>query len=158
MRRKTFDLLVSFGGAVVVVVLLVAGALLLVAHSYATNSVHDQLEQQQIFFPDKGSDQLSSDQIGPFLNKYAGQQVLTGAQAKAYSDHFIAVHLREANGGLTFSELSAKARANPTDTTLPAKVDTAFRGLKEPRHQAQQCSFTGTIRAKQTKPFPTSYF
>ncbi len=65
MRRKTFDLLVSGGGAVTVVVLLVAGVLGLVAHSYADTNVREQLEQQQIFFPDKGSDQLASDKYRP---------------------------------------------------------------------------------------------
>ena len=128
MRRKLFDLLVSVGGAVVVVVLVVAGALLLVAHSYADSNVHDQLNQQQIFFPDKGSDQLSSDQIGPYLNKYAGQQVLTGAQAKAYADHFIAVHLSEMPLGGVYSKVSAASRANPSDTALAAEVQTSFQG------------------------------
>ncbi len=128
MRRKTFDLLVSAGGAVMVVVLVVAGALLLVAHSYADSNVHDQLAEQQIFFPAAGSDQLASDQIGPYLNKYAGQQVLTGQQAKAYADHFIGVHLSEMPLGGVFSKVSAAARANPSDTALAAEVQTSFQG------------------------------
>jgi hypothetical protein len=34
---------------------------------------------------------------------YAGQQLTTGPQAKAYADHYIAVHMNEASGGKTYS-------------------------------------------------------
>ncbi|MEO8036425.1 MAG: hypothetical protein ABI837_18455 [Acidobacteriota bacterium] len=128
MRRKPFDLLISVVGAVMVVVLVVAGALALVAYRFADSNVHDQLEQQQIFFPEKGSDQLSSEQIGPYLNKYAGQQVLTGQQAKAYADHYIAVHLSEMPLGGVYSKVSAASRANPSDTALAAEVQSSFQG------------------------------
>jgi hypothetical protein len=128
MRRKTFDLLVSVGGTALAVVLVVAGALLLVAHSYATTNVHDQLDQQQIFFPEAGSDSLKDDQIGPYLTKYAGQQLLTGEQAKAYADHYIAVHLSEMPLGGVYSKVSAASRADPTNEDLKAEVQTSFQG------------------------------
>src|SRR6266508_1642534 len=75
-------------------VLLVSGGLLFWGYSFANNSVHDQLAAQKIFFPPKGSDALKPPEIGRYLNQYAGQQLTTGAQAQAYANHFIAVHLK----------------------------------------------------------------
>src|ERR1700726_580969 len=95
MRRKTFDILASLGGLVVVVTLVIAGVLATWGYSFANDSVHNQLSQQQITFPAKGSAALAGPQIGPYLNQYAGQPLTTGAQAKAYADHFIAVHLSD---------------------------------------------------------------
>lgn len=128
MRRKTFDALLTVGGLAIAVVLLVAGGLLTWANSYVKSEVHTQLAQQQIYFPPKGSPALASKEIGPYLNKYAGQQLLTGDQANAWANHFIAVHLQEIGGGKTYSQLSTEAQANPKDTKLAAQVDTVFRG------------------------------
>lgn len=128
MRRKTFDALLTTGGLVLAAVLIVAGALLTWAHSFVHHEVRSQLMQQQIFIPKAGSEELASPKIGPYLNKYAGQQLATGAQAKAYADHFINVHLQKIGGGLTYSQLSAKSVADPTNTQLAGQVQTVFRG------------------------------
>ncbi|MGA9161477.1 MAG: hypothetical protein WB297_11530 [Actinomycetota bacterium] len=128
MRRRTFDLLMSLGGVVVTVVLLVAGTLLLVGWNFANTQVHDRLAAQRIFFPPKGSEALADPQIGPYLNQYAGQQLLTGPQALAYVDHFIGVHLQGVAGGKTYSEVSALALENPDDQELAAQTETLFRG------------------------------
>ncbi len=128
MRRKTLDALLTFGGLAIAIVLLVAGGLLTWAHNYVKDEVHTQLSQQQIFFPPKGSPALASKDIGPYLNKYAGQQLLTGPQANAYANHFIAVHLQEIGGGKTYSELSSAAQADPTNVKLAAQVETVFKG------------------------------
>ena len=128
MRRKVFDILASLGGLAIVVMLVVAGALATWGYNFANSSVHTQLAQQQIVFPDKGSPALASPQIGPYLNQYAGQKLTTGAQAKAYADHFIAVHLSEMPYKGVYSQVSAASRANPTDTALAAEVQTSFQG------------------------------
>jgi hypothetical protein len=128
MRRKTFDALLTFGGLAIAVVLLVAGGLLTWANSFIGNEVHHQLSQEQVFFPAKGSAALASSDIGPFLNKYAGKQLLTGPEANAYANHFIAVHLKTIGGGKTYSQLSTEAQASPKDAALAAKVDTVFKG------------------------------
>jgi hypothetical protein len=52
----------------------------------------------------------------------------TGAQAEAYPDHFIANHLKEIGGGLTCSQLSGKALAQPGNVALANQVDLMFRG------------------------------
>jgi len=128
MRRRTFDIILSSVGAVVTIVLLVAGGLLMWGYTFANNNVHDQLSAQQIYFPAAGSDALKSPEIGPFLNQYAGQKLTTGAQAEAYADHFIAVHLKEIAGGKTYSQVSAQANADPSNTQLQAQANTLFKG------------------------------
>lgn len=128
MRRKTFDTLLAYAGLLAAAVLLVAGVLLTWAHSFVNHEVTTQLTAQKIFFPEQGDPQLTSKEIGPFIGKYAGQQLTTGEQAKAFADHYIAVHLQESGGGKTYSQLSTESRANPDDAEKAAAVQTAFRG------------------------------
>jgi hypothetical protein len=128
MPRRTFDKLMSLGGVVLTVALLVAGGLAFWGYSFANGRVHDQLAAQRIYFPPKGSEALADPQIGKYLNQYAGQQLVNGAQAEAYADRFIAVHLKEVAGGKTYAEVSNLARANPDDQTLQGQVQTLFRG------------------------------
>jgi hypothetical protein len=127
MKRRTFDILVSITGLFLAVVLLVAGGLLTWAHTFVDNQVHTQLAAQQIFFPAAGSSAVSAPEFAP-MRKYAGQQLLTGAQAETYADHFIAVHLNTIGGGKTYAQLSTQAQANPSDTKLAQTVQTVFQG------------------------------
>jgi len=130
MNRTFLDRLVSATGAIVGVVLLAAAALLFFAHSYVHGQVADQLKEQQITFPAAGSQGITSlpsaDQKE--ISKYAGQTMGTGAQAKAFADHYIKVHLAEVADGQTYSQVSAKALANPDDQKLAGQVQTLFRG------------------------------
>jgi hypothetical protein len=134
MQRKIFDVLASAGGLVMVVVLVVAGGLLMWGYSFTTTSVHNQLAQQDIVFPTKA--EFAQAKAGteitpamlPYLEKYAGQPLTTGAQAEAYADHFIAVHLSQMPLGGVYSKVSGAARANPTDKALAAEVGTSFQG------------------------------
>jgi hypothetical protein len=128
MRRKTLDALLTAGGIAISTVLLIAGALLMWGHTFVNNEVHTQLAAQKIFFPAAGSESLTDPQVGPYLNKYAGQQLVNGAQAQAYADHFIAVHVQKVADGQTYAQLSSKAQANPSDTKLAGQVQTIFRG------------------------------
>ncbi len=128
MSRKTFDLLLSAAGVMLMVVLVAAGILGLWAHNVTTSQVRQQLGEQKISFPAAGSPQLADPKIGPYISKYAGQQVLTGPQAKAFADHYILVHLQESKGATTYSEASAASRAKPDDAQLKAQVETMFRG------------------------------
>ena len=128
MRRKTFDALLTSAGLVLAIVLVAAGGLLLWAHNFVDNQVHSQLAAQQIYFPKAGSESLNDPAVKPYLSQYAGQQLVTGAQAEAYANHFIAVHINEMAGGKTYSQLSAESLANPNDTKLAGQVQTLFRG------------------------------
>jgi hypothetical protein len=120
--------LLAAGGLVVAAVLLVASALLYWAHSFVDHEVHTQLAAQQIYFPAKGSESLADPLVKPYLEKYAGKQLVNGTQAQAYADHFIAVHVAKIGGGKTYAQLSAAAQANPNDAELAGKVQTVFRG------------------------------
>ena len=132
MRRKTFDTLLTAGGLVVTIVLVVAGALLMWGHNFANSNVRTQLAQQQITVPAKGNSALASPKIGTYLNQYAGQEVLSGPAAKAYADHFIAVHLSEMPYNGVYSKVSAAASAAPKGsaeaTQLAALKTTVFQG------------------------------
>jgi hypothetical protein len=134
MSRRAFDKLTSAGGIVAVVVLLVAGALLTWGHSFVNSNVHSQLAQQQVYFPPKAAfahpkagTEITPSMI-PSVSQYAGQQLLTGAQAKTYADNFIAVHLSEMPYRGVYSKISAAALANPKNTQLQGLVQTSFRG------------------------------
>jgi hypothetical protein len=128
MRRKTFDALLTTGGLVLAAVLLVAGGLLTWAHSFVADQVKTQLSAQQIYFPEKGSESLQDPAIKPYIEQYAGQQLVNGEQARAYADHYIAVHIAAMGGGKTYSQLSTEARTHPTDQKLADTVQTVFRG------------------------------
>ncbi|MDT4948432.1 MAG: hypothetical protein QOJ37_1027 [Pseudonocardiales bacterium] len=127
MKRSSLDRIVSWVGLSLAAVLVVAGSLLTWAHSFVSNEVKTQLSAQQIYFPPKGSPATAGSEFAA-MRQYAGQQLTTGAQAQAYADHFIAVHLKEVAGGQTYAQLSAKAQANPTDTKLAGQVATMFKG------------------------------
>ena len=134
MSRKVFDRLASAAGIVIVVVLVIAGGLLVWGHSFVNSNVQSQLAQQQVSFPPaaafahpKAGSEITPSMI-PSVSQYAGQQLLTGAQAKTYADDFIAVHLSEMPYGGVYSKISAAALAHPKDTQLQGLVQTSFRG------------------------------
>ena len=130
MNRSFLDRLVSATGAIVGVVLLAAAALLFFAHSYVHGQVTDQLKEQQITFPAAGSKAITSlpQADRAEITKYAGQTMTNGAQARAFADHYIKVHLSEVANGQTYSQVSAKALANPDNQQLAGQVQTLFRG------------------------------
>jgi hypothetical protein len=134
MKRRTFDMLLSAGGLVVVAVLIVAGSLLTWGTHYINSNVHNQLAAQQIFFPPaaafahaKAGTEITPSMI-PSVSQYAGQQLTSGAQAEAYADHFIAVHLSEMPYGGVYAKASAAALANPKSAAIAADVATIFKG------------------------------
>lgn len=130
MPRKVFDRLASSVGVVMVVVLLVAGGLLVWGHSFAQSNVHNQLAEQQIYFPtaaeinavkaqyDKGGQKAVTDPefpnaklMIPALEPYAGQQLLTGKEAEVYANDFIGQHLYAMPLHGVYSKVSSAARA-----------------------------------------------
>ena len=127
MNRSFVDYLVSWAGLVIAVVLLAAGGLMVWGHVYINNQVHDQLASQKIFFPPKGSKAIAGPQFVA-MQKYAGQQLTTGAQAQTYANHFIAVHLSEVAGGKTYAQVSTAALADPTNVALQTQKTTLFQG------------------------------
>jgi len=134
MSRRVFDVLTSAVGIVLVVVLLVAGGLLIWGYSFAHSNVHDQLAEQQIFFPPKSAFEHAkpgteiTPAMIPSVSQYAGQQLLTGPQAEAYANHFIAEHLKEMPYNGVYANISAAAREKPSNLELKALEQTSFQG------------------------------
>jgi hypothetical protein len=101
--------------------MIIVGALALVGGHYDKQVVHDQLAPQKIFFPKPATN--------PGLAAYAGQQVLTGKQAKLYAQKQIGVDLTKVAGGKTYSQISAEWIAGGMkNTTLASERTTLFMG------------------------------
>jgi hypothetical protein len=99
-------------------------------NSFIHNQIQTELTTQQIYFPAANSaaiTALPSDKQAA-MNQYGGQQLTTGEQAQVYANNFIGVHLTEVAGGQTYSQMSAKAMANPTDQKIAGQVATLFKG------------------------------
>jgi len=99
-------------------------------NSFIHNQITTELTAQQIFFPPANSAAVTALPAADAtaMNVYGGQQLTTGDQAKVYASNFIGVHLSEVANGQTYSQMSAKAQANPTDTKIAGQVNTLFKG------------------------------
>jgi hypothetical protein len=139
IMRATLDKLLSWFGLLLVVMLVVAGGLLTWASSFINNEVTDQLGAQHITMPTSQtglSDLPASDQAA--LQQYAGQKMTTGPQARAYADHYIAVHMNEASGGKTYSEVSGQYIQQCSDPKAATTADCQDLG------QLRQTMFMGS--------------
>jgi hypothetical protein len=138
IMRATLDKLISWTGILLAAFLLIMGGLLTWASTFIGNQVHDQLSEQHVTMPtDKTglADLPAADKAA--LEKFAGQKLTTGPQARAYADHFINVHLQGVADGQTYSEVSGqylgqcsdpKAAATEACTTLAGQKATLFQG------------------------------
>jgi hypothetical protein len=128
MDRTAWDRLVSSAGAVVAVVLIVLGAMAIYGGSFGQANVRDRLEPQKVTFPP--AEAMSAEETAE-VGAFAGQQVVDGAQAEAYS-RYIGLHLGEVNEGKTYAETSSASRQEGIDedaaAELRAKADVLFRG------------------------------
>jgi len=128
MNRKVWDQLVSTAGVVLAVALIVLGGLAIYGGNFGQQNVRDRLEPQKVFFaPYDAMTPTEQQEVGDF----AGQQVVNGTQAEAFS-RYIAGHLAGVNDGKTYAETSAAARAEGLDpdtaADLQAKADVLFKG------------------------------
>jgi hypothetical protein len=131
--RSSFDKVISWTGLLMAAILLVAGGLLAWSSNYIGDQVQDQLAMQDITMPEE--DALETDAQHSALDQYAGQQMTTGAQAKAFADHYILVHMNAASEGRTYEEvsgefiaLSDEAKASEDGATLGQLRQTLFMG------------------------------
>ena len=118
--RKLFNLTTVASG--IAIGMIIAGALALVGGNYAKDVVHDQLTPQQIYFPPKG------EELPANLNQYAGQQVDTAAEAKAYANDYIGLHLEGIADGKSYAEVSAASMADPDSQELAGQKQSLFMG------------------------------
>ena len=120
--RKTLDQLISWTGLVMAVVLAVAGGLLIYASSFVASNVKEQLSQQNITMPAAAA--LETQAQKDALLQYAGQKMENGAQAKAFADHYILVHMNTSSNNKTYSEVSSEYMAAAKDPGAdPAAVE-----------------------------------
>jgi len=135
MKRRTLDIAFSVGGIIFSILLVVVGLILTDQKDFAQTYVKSQLSEQQIFFPkaealaENTAEALNADLLEKFdgdqtkvdefltsrnltaeadsecLNKFAGQQMLTGKQAECYAEHFIKLHAAESSivNGVAYS-------------------------------------------------------
>ena len=131
MKRRTIDRIVSLLGLGLSIFLFVVAGLLNWGYNFANDEVTSQLAAQKIMFPAPDSDSLKAlgDEDRAAIEPFAGMQLTTGEQAKAYADHYIGAHVKGIAGGKTYSEVSgealatsAQSKANPADTELAAKA------------------------------------
>jgi hypothetical protein len=88
---------------------------------------------QDITMPAKA--QLETKAQHDALDKYAGQKLTTGPQAKAFADNYILVHMNAASGGKTYEavsgeylQLSDAEKASPDGQKMAALRQTLFMG------------------------------
>jgi hypothetical protein len=126
-ERKAIDKVFILLGVMATIALLGASAVGWWGYRFATTQVRTELAEQKIYFPPKGSPALDPAEF-PDLQKYAGQLVDTGPEAKAYANGFIKRHLDKVAGGKTYAEVSTAALADPTNTDLQKQKAVLFQG------------------------------
>lgn len=128
MNRTIWDKLVSGAGLVVAIALIVIGGAAVYGGNFGRSNVQDRLAPQKVVFPPLSA--MSAEEKAT-VGTFAGQAVDNGAAAEAFS-RYIAGHLAEVNGGQTYAETSAAARAEGLDpkvaAELSAKADVLFKG------------------------------
>jgi hypothetical protein len=103
------------------VVLLIAGPVMMVRGRAGRLQIRHELADQEIVFP-------PADALPDALTQYAGAQVVTGEQAKAFSD-LIGLHVAKATGGRTYSQIVGEWQAaGRSDERLNRLRETAFMG------------------------------
>jgi hypothetical protein len=128
--RSVFDRLISWTGVALAAVLLAAGGLLTWASSFVGDQVHDQLSMQGITMPSgKALDGLPKADAAA-LKQYAGSALDTGAEAKAFADHSILVHMNAASDGRTYEEVSGQF-VSMTDEQKASAEGQALGQLRE---------------------------
>ena len=128
MDRSSWDKIVSGAGAVIAVVLIALGAMAIYGGNFGQQNVRDRLEPQNISFPP--ADAMTPQEKAE-IGEFAGQKVVNGVQAEAFS-RYIGGHLEFINEGKTYSETSSAARQEGLDPNVAAelqgKADTLFKG------------------------------
>lgn len=139
MKRITFDKIVTFVGLGLAVFLLIAAGLLNWGANFASGTVKNQLEAQQIKMPAENGDPNADAATVAFFKENADLIMSNGKQAQMYADHYIAFHM---SGMPPYAAASSASRAaaaalaaDPTNlelqaaaTKASATVETVFKG------------------------------
>jgi len=118
--------------AILVLVLGFASGFLFYESNFVTNMVHDELVAQKIYFPPasqiKLGGALDPTELPAEIRNVAGQQVDNGDKARIYANDFINKHLQGVAAGLTYSQASSVAQAQPNNAVIQNQVATLFKG------------------------------
>ena len=134
--RSTLDKLISATGLLVAVVLIGASGLMFWASSFIDGQVDQQLSEQRITMPTDEAleaDDSLSDEDRRIMSQFAGSELDTAAEAKAYADNFIKPHLNHSTGGETYSTLGAKVAEAPRDAEAVLTATFDLDQLREER-------------------------
>ena len=102
--------MLEWGGLAASVVLIIFGAAALYMGFDGRSTVQDSLKQEQIFFGE-----ASDPAVAKYADQWAGQQVTTGDQARAFAQ-IMREHTIESSGGLTYAQMGRyQSAANPSD-------------------------------------------
>lgn len=82
--------------AVLLVAVLVVGGIALYMGTFIRGNVRDQLSAQQISFTAAANLSPEEKAGDACLTRYAGSSMITGDQARCYSEHYIALHMETA--------------------------------------------------------------
>jgi hypothetical protein len=107
LHRRTVDKLLIAFGVIAAMVLAAVGGLLTWGSTFAGDYVQDELESQNIFFPDEAS---LAEEGREDLVQYADGQVTTGQEAEAYAS-YIDGHLQGIADGQTYSQIDDRGAA-----------------------------------------------
>ena len=100
----------EWGGLAASVVLIAFGAVAIYMGVDGRNTVRDNLKQEQIYFGD-----ASDPAVAKYADQWAGDQLLTGDQARAFAQ-IMRMHALEASGNLTYAQMGRfQSAANPSD-------------------------------------------
>lgn len=129
-ERKAIDKVFILLGLAATAVLLVTSGFAWYGYRFATNQVQTELSAQNIYFPAINSPAIKAlpEADQKEINKYAGQQLVDGQQAKVYANHYIKVHLQNIANGKTYAEVSEEAKKDPGNEKLQQQKTTLFQG------------------------------
>ncbi|CAB4808166.1 unannotated protein [freshwater metagenome] len=128
MKRRTLDIVFSFGGLALAGLLLILGLVMANQANFAETYVKDQLGQQKITFtPVVGL--TAEEKKATCLVDNAGKALLTGKQAECYANEYIGLHVTEINDGKTYSQTSTEARAKKAEADAAKASGAANAGV-----------------------------
>ena len=116
--------ILEWGGIVAGAMLIAFGAVAVYMGVDGRSTVGDSLKQEQIYFGD-----TSDPAVAKYASQWAGEQLLTGDQARAFAK-IMRMHALEASGDLTYAQMGRfQLASNPSDPkgtndeAAAAKVD-----------------------------------
>jgi len=158
MKRRTLDILFSSGGLLFAVLFVVVGLVLQNQADFAKDTVAQQLGAEKIYFTPAAN--LNGEDKGPggdCLVKYgtgdeAARQLLTGAQAECYANHYIEFHIGEMVKAAGYEGATYASLGNVVRGELPAAVEAAQKAVDDAKAAGQPTAdLEAALKAAQDK-------